>query len=92
VSADTVLDSIRMLDPENLVETFGISTLSSIEAEILLLPVWLPPSWIVQHRLTSYQLVISFLQSADTKVIKRICELSPVSAVRSGFCELPRGQ
>jgi hypothetical protein len=34
-----VLDFTGMLDPENLVETFGISTLSGIEAEILQLPV-----------------------------------------------------
>jgi hypothetical protein len=38
-SIDIKLDSVAMLDPENQVETFGISTLSAIEADILLLPV-----------------------------------------------------
>jgi hypothetical protein len=43
-SHNIVLDSIGVLDPVNLIETFGISALSATEADILLLPVQRPPS------------------------------------------------
>ena len=43
-SDNIVLDSIGVLDPVNLIETFRISTLSAAEADILLLPVQRPPS------------------------------------------------
>ena len=42
--------SIEMLDPENVELAFEIAFLSSLQAEIKVLPVCRPPSWISDFR------------------------------------------